>query len=503
MVHPSHAQEAQSQEDVFDYFRTWETMVMGFGPLEQLFRSLRFQLTFWNTIAILVLVSGALWGVREGVRWTLLRNLDILLTEDMEEVQETLLKHYPKNLPLITEELEGRALTHRQDGWYVRIINGTDNILWSSSTAPTPPNPIKRALPSVPLNVRRHRVLQRQFLLGRGENLLVRIGAAREKVDEDIWGLTEMMLVAFSFIVVAAPLIGYWLAGRATSPLHTILQTTARIQPERLKERLTLRGSDDELDQLSATINGLLDRLDNHLEEQRVFVANAAHELRSPLAAMRTSLEVAMERDRSAAEYRELLADIVEECSGLGNLVNHLLLLAEGDAGLLRPDSKVRLDVLVRRSVDMFQGVAEQRGVRLEIGQLSPVTVRGNDIHLREVIHNLIDNALKFTPKGGRVKVELSTPSFDEVQLCIRDTGIGIPAEDLPNVFVRFYRADKARQRDEPRGGNGLGLSICQAIVHAYGGDIGISSTFHQGTTVIVRLPKSLEVEIRASGREE
>jgi heavy metal sensor kinase len=477
---------------------------MRFGPLEQLFRTLRFQLTFWNTIAILVLVSGALWGVREGLRWTLLRNLDILLTEDMDEVQQTLLKHYETSsekriADVVDEQIKGelelRALTHRQDGWYVRILRGDDHIIWSSTTAPDPVMPITRIRPSVPLNVRGYRVLQRRIRLDGGESLLVRIGAAREKVDEDIWRLTEMILVAFSFIVVAAPLIGYWLAGRATSPLHTILQTTARIQPERLKERLTLRGSDDELDQLSATINGLLDRLAHHLDQQRAFVANAAHELRSPLAAMRTSVEVAMERDRSAAEYRELLADIVEECSGLGNLVNHLLLLAEGDAGLLRPDSKVRLDVLVRRSVDMFQGIAEQRGVRLEIGPFSPVTVRGNNIHLREVIHNLIDNALKFTPENGQVTVDLSTPPHDGVLLRVRDTGIGISPEDLPNVFVRFYRADKSRQREEPTGGNGLGLSICQAIVRAYGGDIAISSTLHEGTTVTVRLPKALEVE--------
>ena len=195
---------------------------------------------------------------------------------------------------------------------------------------------------------------------------------------------------------------GYWLAGRATRPLATILQTTARLHPDNLSERLPLRGSGDELDRLSATINSMLDRLAAHLEQQRLFVANAAHELRSPLAAMRTSVEVALQRDRPAAEYRDLLADLVEQCAALSSLINSLLLLAEGDAGLLHADGEVRLDQLATAAVDMFQGIAEQRGLELGARTSEPVRVRGNSVHWREVIHNLIDNALKFTPAGGQ-----------------------------------------------------------------------------------------------------
>jgi len=253
-----------------------------------------------------------------------------------------------------------------------------------------------------------------------------------------------------------------------------------------------LRGSGDELDQLSATLNGMLDRLAVHLEQQRAFVANAAHELRSPLTAMRTSLEVALERERSPAEYRELLADLIEECISLSNLINHLLLLAEGDAGLLHADGQVRLDELVRRAADMFQGIAEQRGISLQVQLPHAVSIRGNRVHLREVIHNLLDNALKFTPERGTVSVEVNAPpGASRVQLFVRDTGSGIPPEDLPHVFERFYRADKSRQRTQPTGGSGLGLSICQAIVHAYGGEISLASTLGKGTTVTVSLPIS------------
>jgi heavy metal sensor kinase len=463
---------------------------MRFGRFEHLFRTLRFQLTFWNTVAILVLVSAALWGVREGLRWTLLREMDALLADDVKEVASAIERFYPDS-EQIYDELNRKALSHSDRGWYVRIFQPDGTLVWSSADAPELHLPLVKSLSHGAYNRDNYRLLQRPVQASaHSPALVVRVGAKRDSIDEDIWRLTEMILLAFAFIMVVAPLSGYWLAGRATSPLATILQTTGRLHPDNLGERLPLRGSGDELDQLSATMNGMLDRLAAHLEQQRAFVANAAHELRSPLAAMRTSVEVALERDRTAAEYRDLLADLVQECSAQANLINHLLLLAEGDAGLLHVEEEVRLDGLVRRAADMFQGIAEQRGIELTATLHGPVTVPGNKVHLREVVQNLIDNALKFTPSGGRVTIDLGIhPRSRQVQLRVSDTGSGISAEDLPFIFERFYRADKSRQREQPTGGNGLGLSICRAIVQAYGGRIAITSSVGQGTTVTVSLP--------------
>jgi heavy metal sensor kinase len=465
---------------------------MRFGPLKHLPRTLRFRLTFWNTIVILILVSGALWGVREGLRWALLNELDAQLAEDANEVKLTIDAYWP-SWDQLKKVLRPKVTSHRDRGWYVRVYSTDGEMLWSSDGAPDLHMPKIKALRPGAYNWKNYRLLQRPIAAGKqAPALIVRVGVQRDQVDDDVWRVTEMMMMAFVLILVVAPLSGYWLAGRAIRPLATILHTTARLHPDNLSERLPLRGSGDELDQLSATMNGMLDRLATHLEQQRTFVANAAHELRSPLAAMRTALEVALERERSPAEYRELFGDLIEECTGLGILINHLLLLAEGDAGLLHADGQVRLDDLVQRAADMFQGIAEQRGVSLQVKAPEPVTIRGNRVHLREVIHNLIDNALKFTPDGGSVGVELSAPAGSpQVQMRVRDTGIGIPPEDLPKVFERFYRADKSRQRDQPTGGNGLGLSICQAIVRSYGGQISIESTLGKGTTVTVSLPVS------------
>ncbi|HEY7155432.1 MAG TPA: ATP-binding protein [Gemmataceae bacterium] len=468
---------------------------MHFGPLKHLPRTLRFQLTFWNTVAILVLVAAALWGVREGLRWTLIHEMDKALEEDVKEVSSTIASLWT-HMEELHAELNRKANSHSDRGWYVRIFKSRKNggeLIWASEGAPDLHTPMAGVVRHGPYNRGEYRQLQRPIpAAGGAPALVVRVGANRKSVDDDIWRLEEMILMAFALILVMAPLSGYWLAGRATRPLATILQTTARLHPDNLGERLPLRGSGDELDQLSATINGMLDRLAAHLEQQRAFVANAAHELRSPLAAMRTSLEVVLERDRSPSEYRDLLGDMIEECAGLANLINHLLLLAEGDAGLLHADGQVRLDELVERAVDMFQGIAEQRDVELRAERMEPVTVRVNRIHLREVIHNLIDNALKFTPAGGKVRVEVDAPpDSGQARLRILDTGMGISPEDLPKVFERFFRADKARQRAQPIGGNGLGLCICQAIVQSYGGQILIDSVLEQGTTATVSLPVS------------
>jgi heavy metal sensor kinase len=466
---------------------------MRFGLLKHLPPALRFRLTFWNTIAILILVGMALWVVREGVRWTLIRELDAFLAEDVAEVQFTI-DGVGLDWAKVAEELEPKVESNSDRGWYVRIFSPDDELLWSSANAPQLRIPKARAVKPGAFNVANYRLFQRSIPAGkRTPPLIVRVGVRRDRVDEDIWRLTEWMLMAFAIILVAAPLSGYWLAGRATRPLATILSTTARLHPDNLSERLPLRGSGDELDKLSATLNGMLDRLALHLEQQRAFVANAAHELRSPLTAMRTSLEVALERERSPTEYRELFADVIEECTSLGILINQLLLLAEGDAGLLHADGEVRLDELVQRAADMFQGLAEQRGVTLQVKLPQAIAIRGNRVHLREVIHNLIDNALKYTPERGNVSVEVTAPpGSSQVQMIVRDTGAGIPPEDLPHVFERFYRVDKSRQRAQPAsGGSGLGLSICQAIVRAYGGDLSLASTLGKGTTVTVSLPAS------------
>jgi signal transduction histidine kinase len=201
-------------------------------------------------------------------------------------------------------------------------------------------------------------------------------------------------------------------------------------------------------------------------------------------------VDVALERERSGQEYRELLGDLSDECAALGTLINQLLLLAESDSGQLPvADAPVGLHHLAERSVEMFRGVAEQRELSLEVEALELVEVRASATHLRQVIHNLLDNAIKFTPAGGRVSVAVRREGTGRAVLVISDTGRGIPPEHFPHVFERFFRGDAARARGDAASGSGLGLCICQSIIRACQGEIAIESAPGEGTTVRVSLP--------------
>ena len=312
-------------------------------------------------------------------------------------------------------------------------------------------------------------------------------------VTNDIGKLTRLMAGAGVVILFVAPLSGYFLAGRATRPLARIIATAARLGPRHMEERLPIRGTQDELDQLSHTINRFLDLLRDYLDRNREFVANAAHELRSPLAAIQSSVEVTLNSDRSVEEYQDMLGEVADQCGHLRILVNQLLLLAETDAARFPMEaSTVRFDLVVRKSVEMFAGVAEEQGVDLSTDVIEPLTVEGDGGRLRQVISNLIDNSLKFTPRGGQVRVTLRRDAAQgQMVLTVADTGDGISPEDLPHVFERFYRGDKSRQRQDLAHGNGLGLSICQSIVMAHGGTIAVESDLGRGTIFTVFLPWS------------
>jgi two-component system heavy metal sensor histidine kinase CusS len=317
--------------------------------------------------------------------------------------------------------------------------------------------------------------------------------------------IDELVVAVMLGVMLAAPLGGYLLAGRATQPLAKMIATTEKLHPAQMNERLEIRGTGDELDALAKTVNHLLDRIGDYLRQKHDFLANAAHELRTPLAAIRSTVEVALGGDRSVFEYQELLGEVIDECSSLELLVNQLLMLAESDADRLKLYSdRVALDKLLANCVEMFRGVAEFKGLRLRASPFPPVAVAGNRNSLRQVVNNLLDNAIKFTSQhygagnaqangdtmsAGEIYVEMERDDErNEARIRIKDNGPGIPPEHLPQIFQRFYRVDKARSR-EGAGGSGLGLSICRAIIDAHSGTIDVESTPGKGTTFIITLP--------------
>ena len=236
------------------------------------------------------------------------------------------------------------------------------------------------------------------------------------------------------------------------------------------------------------TINALLGRLDAAFQEQKRFIADASHELRTPLAVLRGETEVALEQERGAAEYKESLALIKDEAERLSRIVENLFLLARQpvDAPSMIRET-VRLDELVADCARAAQVLATQKGLRLNIdGSLRALTINGDDEMLKRMLLNLLDNAVKYTPPGGEISIVLGSKNGD-AHIVVTDTGIGIPAEDQPRIFDRFYRVDKARSRAQ--GGAGLGLSIARWIVEGHGGTLSVESAPGRGSAFTVELP--------------
>jgi heavy metal sensor kinase len=247
--------------------------------------------------------------------------------------------------------------------------------------------------------------------------------------------------------------------------------------------------SPDEIGELAATFNAMLSRIERAFDEVRQFSSDAAHELKTPLTALRGEMEVALRKQREPAEYRAVLESGLEEAAKLERIVDDLLLLARTDTASGAPGIEpVALDEVVLEAHEETRKLAERMGISLVLNKLDEVRVRGNALLLRRLLVNLIDNGIKYNRPGGNVSVTLGLePGGNEARLVVEDTGIGIPAEALPHLFDRFYRVDKARSRDV--GGTGLGLAIVKRVAEAHGGTVTAESKPGEGSRFTVALP--------------
>ena len=229
-----------------------------------------------------------------------------------------------------------------------------------------------------------------------------------------------------------------------------------------------------------------------HVDKQEQFVADAAHELRGPLAALQSSMEVALARDDLPLNQQETLSDMLDAARHLSKVANDMLLLAEsGNPAEPHHHLVIDLTLVARQAVAMFSGVAEERGITLIIYADQPAETYANPVDLRRLLSNLLDNAIRFTPSGGAIEVRTGATG-ETATLTVSDTGAGIATRDLDHVFDRFFKADPARTHGAGMRSGGLGLSICRSIAESCGGTIGIASRVGEGTTVTVRLPAAL-----------
>jgi heavy metal sensor kinase len=279
---------------------------------------------------------------------------------------------------------------------------------------------------------------------------------------------------------------GWWLTTRAIRPVEVISAAASRISAGNLSERIATAEPDNEIGRLAEVLNRTFARLEAAFTRQKQFTADAAHELRTPLAVLISEAQTALARERGAAEYRESLETTLETAQRMRRLTESLLELARFDAGhesLHR--EKFDLAQTTRERVELLRPIAAQRDIQIHC-ELAPTVCEGDSERLAQVITNILANAIHYNRDGGEIRI-LTASEGDASVLAVSDTGVGIASEELPHVFERFYRADKSRSRAE--GSSGLGLAISKAIVEAHGGDISVHSELGTGTTFTVRLP--------------
>lgn len=298
----------------------------------------------------------------------------------------------------------------------------------------------------------------------------------------------RLLLATIGPLIVTISIAGGWcLARKSLRPVDAMIATADRITAERREERLIAPNPHDELGRLASTLNAMLDRLQHSLDETRQFTADAAHELRTPLAVIRSTAEIALRGSRSAAQYADSLQTVLEETERLTQLANQLLILAREEAGLHQePHELIDLAEITTQAANDLEPLAAIRGVTLnqEVTQTAPV--RADRDRIRRVLVNLLDNAIKYTPAGGQVRIDVDLHE-NVAEVIVRDTGIGIPAEHVDRVFDRFYRVDSSHSHET--GGTGLGLAICRAIIASHRGRIALSSQPDVGTEISVTLP--------------
>jgi len=316
-------------------------------------------------------------------------------------------------------------------------------------------------------------------------------------LDEERVGLRLQRLLLYFAVFIPAWLLIAWYVGRvfvrrALSPVDVLRKQAESIQRSNLSQRIPIPRTRGEIRDLAITLNDMLGRLERAFEQVNAFTSNASHELKTPLANLRTEIELTLERDADVATYQRLLASVAEEVSRMTHIVDNLLLLAQLDSkqAALRHEP-VDVTEVAQQAVGDMEILGETRGVKVRAGLLAPgVRVTGDAVALRRVLMNLLENGVKYNREGGEVKVSVWRED-SSVRVEVADTGVGIPPESIPHLFDRFFRVDRGRSRSpaDAVGGHGLGLSITRSLVEAHGGSIVVTSREGVGTTFHVSFP--------------
>ncbi len=335
------------------------------------------------------------------------------------------------------------------------------------------------------------------FIVAHFESPTRSIPALRVVAGESMAGLSFArgdlklpILIGIPLLVAISGFVAWIIAGSALGSVERLITDLEAIQDGRsLHKRLPAETEDNEIDRLTHTLNAMMSRLETSFAALRRFTADASHELKTPLTVLRADIERVMSSPNVAEDQLPALEEALAETTRMADLVDSLLTLARADEGRFDIHrEEIALEPLVRDVFETAMILGEAAGVTVELERADPLLLEGDQVRLRQLFLNLITNAVKYTPRGGKVTISLEDRD-DHAAFVVQDTGVGIAAADLPYIFDRFWRADRVRSRGSERGGVGLGLAIAQWIAHAHGGFIAVGSRLGRGSTFTVTLP--------------
>ena len=455
--------------------------------------SIKFRFTIWYLLVLAVLLIALSAGVYFSLSRSLYRSLDRSL-----ELRSTQLRSIPAILESIRqgefqEQLGEIIILYFYSGNQLIEVSApgisislthefiSEAIAGSSSFATTQTSegervrllaiPVELSIPGLPSGT---------------QSAALVIARSTRQIDNALARLVRTFIIAVPLALILAAGGGLFLARRALKPVDKIAQTAREIEEGDLSRRINVN-TKDELGRLAATLNEMIGRLEKAFQRQKQFTSDASHELRAPLAVIEAESSLALQKERPSSDYQRSLEIISQESRQMSALIDQLLTLARADAGKEQWNfTELNLGKLITNLSTDVEILCQEKGLSFQLGQLQDLVVKGDEARLRELFMNLLDNAIRYTPSPGTVSVSLRREEQMAV-VAITDTGIGIPPEDMPFIFERFYRVDKSRSRAE--GGSGLGLAICRHIAEAHGGKIEVESQVGAGSTFSVWLP--------------
>jgi heavy metal sensor kinase len=455
--------------------------------------SIKFRFTIWYLLVLAVLLGALSAGVYFYLSRSLYRSLDDSLElrsqqicsvppvlesiwhgEFQEELGEIVMLYFYTGSELVQVSPPEMSVSLSQEFIY-EAINGRSSFATIEAADGQGLRllavPIHLGIPGLPLSSQPGALI---------------IGRSTKQIDQALHGLVRTLAIADALALAVAAGGGIFLARRALKPVDKIAETAQEIGETDLSRRINVN-TKDELGRLAATLNAMIGRLEKAFQRQKQFTSDASHELRAPLAVIEAESSLALQKERPPSDYRQSLETISQESKQMSSLIEQLLTLARADAGKEQWNfTDVNLGRAITNLSADVEVLCQEKGLSCQLGQIQDLVVKGDAARLRELFMNLLDNAIRYTPAPGTVSVSLHREGEMAI-VAIKDTGVGIAAEDMPFIFERFYRVDKARSRAQ--GGTGLGLAICRYIAEAHGGKIEVESQVGVGSTFSVWLP--------------